>query len=94
MGGLCMHGMRLGSAVVVQSKLMHYGTQWTHGIVNPSICGLASYVSALIQVQLRYPQAWFLGSDLIELKKSFALQLPHTIATAVRRPREKTHGLM
>ena len=37
-----MHGMRLGSAVVVQSKIMHYGTQWTHGIVNPSICGLAT----------------------------------------------------
>ena len=29
------------SAVVVQSKVMHYGAQWTYVVVNPLICGLA-----------------------------------------------------
>ena len=87
MGGLRMHGMRLGSAVV-QSKIMHFGTQWTHGIMNPR----PSYAPAVIQVQPRYPQVWFLGCD-IELKKYFALQLPHTIQR-LGILEKKQHGLM
>ena len=34
-----MHGLRLASIVLVQGKIMLYGMQWMHVVVNLLICG-------------------------------------------------------